>query len=251
MELNKEYIELINKEIDHLITPNEKIKLDNYLVNNSDAKEYYNELILTNAYLSKLPDNEPTENLKKQIINSIDFSRYSTISSKHSFWSVLFAPKFGVAYTLALGLVLGLIIYAVMTNNANTININDVYGTIGMNNEGAKTIAELPLKFSDISGEIEIKGKNKNFWFNLDLNSKQEFDIIITYPDNVKFENLRLGLAHNVKVSKGQNFIKTTNFGSQQYSLLFLLNNPEPSTLHIQIQQSGINIYDGNLSLKY
>jgi hypothetical protein len=248
--LDKKYIELINKEIDHLTTPDEKIDLKKHLATNKVAQDYFNDLKLTNDYLDKLPDQEPSENLKKQIINSIDFNRYSSKVKKQFTFSTLFAPKFKLAYTFAFGLILGIIIYAALAGNSNTVNINDIYGTIGINNDAANTIAELPLNISDISGNIELKGIDKNFWFNLDLNSNQSFDIVITYPNDVKFDNLRLGLTKNIEISKDQNFVKTTNSGSQKYSLLFTKNSPEPTTVNIQILQSGKTLYEHNLSIK-
>ena len=36
--LDKKYVELINKEIDHIITPAEKKKLDDYLSDNLEAQ---------------------------------------------------------------------------------------------------------------------------------------------------------------------------------------------------------------------
>ena len=246
--IDKHYIELINKEIDHIITPAEKTKLHNYLSDNKTAKEYYDALIMTNNYVDSLPDQEPSENLKKQIINSIDFSRYSAKPQKQHFWNLLFRPKFRLAYAFAIGLFLGIIFYAILVDNSNTININDVYGTIGINKEAA-TVDELPLKFSDIAGKIDVKSVDKNFWFNLELNSVNKFDVFISYPEHVKFENIRLGQAKDIEISKGQNFIKTTNLGSQKYSLLFSQNDTETTILHIQIQQAGTVLYEHDISL--
>jgi hypothetical protein len=248
--IDKKYVELINKEIDHLTTSDEKVELQKYLQANKAAKDYFDGLNLTNDYLDRLPDQEPSENLKKQIVNSIDFNRYSPKPKKQSAWGFLFAPKFRLAFTFAFGLIVGIIIYAALVNNSNTVNIDDIYGTIGINNDGANTISELPLNFSDITGNIELKGIDRNFWFNLDLNSKQDFDIVISYPAGVKFDNLRLGTAKNIEVSKGQNFIKTTNSGVQKYSLLFTQNGSEPSNIKIQIIQSGNTVYDHNLLIK-
>ena len=42
--IDKKYIELMNKEIDKVITEDEKISLHSYLSGNNEAKEYFNEL---------------------------------------------------------------------------------------------------------------------------------------------------------------------------------------------------------------
>ncbi|HKI78591.1 MAG TPA: hypothetical protein VKA26_08635 [Ignavibacteriaceae bacterium] len=247
--LDKQYIELINKEIDHIISPDEKIKLDKYLSENKFAKEYYEELRLTEDYLDKLPVPAPSENLKKQIINSIDFSKYSPKAHKQGFFSTLFAPKFKLAYTFAVGLLVGIICYAILVNNSNNINIDDIYGTIGTTSN-ANTINEFPLNYSDISGKIELKKYDNNFWFNLDLNSTQQFDIKISFPEQVKFSNIRLGLAKDIKISKGPDFIKTTNAGHQKYSLLFLTETSETAKVKMQVFQSGSILFEKNLVLK-
>ena len=110
--VDKKYIELINKEIDQVTTPDEKAELQKYLQANKSAMDYYNDLQLTNDYLDRLPDHEPSENLKKQIINSINFNKYSPNQKKHYAWDFLFSPKLRIAYTFALGLIIGIIIYA-------------------------------------------------------------------------------------------------------------------------------------------
>jgi hypothetical protein len=249
--LDKKHIELINKEIDHMTTPDESAELQKFLQANKAAKDYFNDLQLTNDYLDRLPDHEPSENLKKQIINSINFNRYSLKSKKHYPWDFLFSPKLKIAYTFAFGLIIGIIIYALLVNNSNSLNINDVYGTIGINNDGTSTISELPLNLSDISGNIEIKGINKDFWFDLDLTSREGFDVVISYPAAVKFQKVRMGVAKNIELSKEQNSIKTTNSsGSQKYSLLFTRNSPDPVTVKIKILRSGNTLFEHKLTIK-
>ena len=70
--IDQKYIELINHEIDGVITPKQKSMLDNYLKKNPQAEKLYQELIATSKIIDQIPAIEPSENLKKRIMNSID-----------------------------------------------------------------------------------------------------------------------------------------------------------------------------------
>lgn len=247
--INEKYIELMNKEIDQVITPQERIELQNYLSDNKTAKEYFDELILTNNFLNRLPDQNPPENLKKQIINSIDFSRYE----KHQEPAkkpagFLWGLKFRYTYIFAAGLLAGIIIFSLYYLNSGNVKTNEVEGTIGAGN--LRTIQEIQLNFSDISGKIELKQRDNTFWFDISAFTPQNTDFIVTYPDEIKFENIKPGSMSNIELSRNGNYIKITNSGTQQYSLQFSQITPASSPMYIRILQSGNIVYEHELSLK-
>lgn len=62
----KKYIELMNKDIDKTITFSEKEELNQYLTENPDANLLYNELLKTENLLDKIPEGEPSINLKRR-----------------------------------------------------------------------------------------------------------------------------------------------------------------------------------------
>ena len=248
--IDNKYIELMNKEIDNVITSDEKIKLHDYISSNEAAKEYFNELLLTNKYMSELSDGNPPENLKKRILNSIDFSKYSPkIKSKFS-WGYIFNPKLKLAYTFAVGLIAGLIIYGVISNYTNNMNVEDTYGTIGLENKNSAVLEKLPLNNDNISGKIEITNQDNKFWLNVDLSSSQKFNLLVRYPNNIKFENIQPGSASLFDCSIDKNLIKTSNSVSQQYKLLFSQNSLSSAELNVKITQLGKIIYDHNLKLE-
>jgi len=248
--IDSKYIELMNKEIDNVISNDEKIKLHDYLSSNEDAKEYFNGLLLTNQYLDELPDGNPSENLKKQILNSINFNRYSPKVKSRSSWSYFFNPKLKFVYTFAMGLIAGLIIYGVITDYTNNFNTEDVSGTIGIENKNVNTLEQIPLSISNISGTIEVMNQENKFWLNVDLISSQKYDLIVTYPDNIKFENIKPERGSNFSCNIDKNNITTSNSGLQQYSLLFSQNNLSSAKLNLKISKSGKIIYNNNLTLK-
>ncbi|MCB0753910.1 MAG: hypothetical protein KDC52_20735, partial [Ignavibacteriae bacterium] len=74
--IQPEYIELMNKDIDKIISASEKKKLDKYLKENEEAKILHKELLRTEELLDTIPENVASENLKKRILNSIDYNMY-------------------------------------------------------------------------------------------------------------------------------------------------------------------------------
>ena len=244
--IDKKYIELMNKEIDNVISEDERISLHSYLSGNKAAKEYYNELRLTNDYLDSLPDPEPSENLKKYIVNSIDFSRYSASDDKKSFWSFLYRPKFKYAYIFAAGIIAGIIIISIFSNS---FNYKDTSGTIGVENIKPEMIKEIPLKFSDISGKIELLKTGNNFSVNADFNSTQKFDFVIKYGSDVEFQSVNPKSNSNIEFSNGENSIKTSSEGIQQYNFLFSKSGNKVSSIHIQLIKSDNIVYQGELKL--
>ena len=109
----KKYMALINKEIDGIITQKEKDKLHSYLTINLEAKTFYNQLLHTCNLLNKVVKVEPSPNMKKTIMNSIDVNRYPIQKRKATFKSSsskLFSkinPR--VAYAFVSGIIIGIL----------------------------------------------------------------------------------------------------------------------------------------------
>ena len=171
--IDKKYIELMNKEIDRVITPGEKQELHNYLSVNEAARNYYDGLLSAVDYAENLADFNPPENLKKRIMNSIDFSLYESKTRSKKTLSFLWGLKFKYAYTFAAGLLAAILIYTFFTLNSGKVNNDEIYGTIGAAGN-IKTIQEIQLNFSDISGKIELKESENNFWFVISADTPQE-----------------------------------------------------------------------------
>jgi hypothetical protein len=248
--IDSKYIELMNKEIDNVITKEERIKLHEYLASNEYAKGYFNELLLTNNYLNEIPDEDPSENLKKSIINSIDFNKYSPKVKSKSSWNYFFNPKLKLVYTFAVGLLAGLIIYGVISNYTNKFNTEEMSGTIGLENKTVSLVKQIPVKISNISGKIEITKQGNKFWLNIDLESSQKYNIIVAYPDEVRFKNINPAPGCTFTCNIGKNNIVTSNSGIQNYSLLFSQFNLPATKLNLMISQSGKIIYNHNLTLE-
>ncbi len=248
--IDEKIIELMNKEIDNIITPEEKVILDNYIFENLSAREYYNELQQADKSLDSLPDEKPPGYLKSRIINSIDFNLYK--KKNKSFLGIYLNSKVRTknkikfAASFAFGLLAGFILYAIFSTGINKpFNSRYFRGTM----TDLKTINYIPLKFHGIFGAIYIKGSEDNFNCNVSLNSSEEFTLSIKYSENLKFNGIKPGTKNNLYFTKENKTVKITNSGIQQYDLYFVRNTPKSPLLHLQLLRSGIKLYDSTFIL--
>jgi len=251
--IEKKYIELINKDIDREITPKEKAILEEYLNSNSEAKNLYEELCTTESFLDKLPDKDPTVNLKKNILNSIDKNRYSKVKKyspkKGIVQQIIFQTKYKIAFSFTLGIIAGLLIYAYFFTNPHAINNNDIYGTIGLNN--AEMIESIPVKTLNILGKVNIKRADNNLRLDFDLNSPEQYDLTLKYnTDKVKFENISLSNKNKIKLDAENSLIKLSDSGIHKYQMLFSLKNEVPVNFNLQISRTGNKVFEQEITIK-
>ena len=251
--IEKKYIELINKDIDKEISPNEKTILEEYLNSNAEAKNLYEELCITESLLDKIPDKEPTLNLKKNILNSIDKARYSRVQ-KHSYpegfiGQIIFQTKYKIAFSFTLGILAGLLIYAYFFVNPHTINNNDISGTIGLND--ARLIKSIPVNTFNILGNVNIKRINDNLSFDFNIGSPDQYNLTLKYdPDKVKFENISLGNNNSIKFDSENSLIKFSDSGIHKYRLIFSLKNEVPVDFNLEISQKGNKVFEQEIAIK-
>ncbi|MEJ2614969.1 MAG: hypothetical protein P8Z35_08425 [Ignavibacteriaceae bacterium] len=243
--IDKKYIELINKEIDKEITPKEKAILHEYLSSDSEAKNLYNELFASENLLDTLPDNDPSVNLKKQILNSIDKDRYSRVKKDSTFskfiHQTLFQTKYKIAFTFTLGLLAGLLIYSLLFNNQATEN-NNIYGTIGINSEVIKSI---PVEASNIGGKLDIKWINNNLGLDFSLSSPEQYNLALKFnPDKTKFDNISFYGKNKIKLDSEEDMLKISESGNHNYLLLFSLKAEMTVNFNLQISRGGNLIFE-------
>ena len=247
--IDEKYIELINKDIDKEITRKEKTLLESYLKSNPEARNLYDELVISENLLDKLPDNDPSVNLKKQILNSLDKNKYSRANKYSTFRTfihkTIFQTRYKIAFTFTLGLLAGLLFYSLLFNNQSTENHNNIYGTIGINSEVIKSI---PVEASNIGGKLDIKWINNNLGLDFSLNSPEQYNLALKFnPDKTKFDNISFYGKNKIKLDSEDNILKLSESGNHNYMLLFSLNEEMTVNFNLQISRGGNIIFEKDI----
>ena len=80
--IDTKYIELIHREIDGLNSAHESAELQRFISSSHEAKDLYDELVAVSHMLHEIRSVDPSPNVKKIILNSIDTSRYTAINKQ-------------------------------------------------------------------------------------------------------------------------------------------------------------------------
>jgi hypothetical protein len=256
--INKDYLELIHKDIDRIITPQEKQILDNYLKNNPEVERLYNDLLESEALLDKLPEMEPDENLKKRILNSIDYNRYVPETGRKAQKNLFRRRKPGFILSFSLGLIAGIIIIISFISNPgliNTVDENDISGTIGLTSE---KVDLFNIQEDGISGTVEIiKGAKTSgtksglyhYGFNFNLSSADSYELVLQFnPSKISLETFTSPGFDNVRMNEDNGLININSEGSNSYSLLFSSEN-DKENFTLKIFKSGNRIYQRRVTI--
>ena len=251
--IDNKYIVLINKDIDKTISQLEKKILEEHLEINSDAKELHKELLRTEELLDQLPDREPSVNLKKRILNSIDYNRYSETKKKS-----LFSEYFGnlitgsprkIAISFALVLIIGSLILFniyIVPNINNDLADQNVYGTMGLHK--AELLEVLSIDEGKISGDIQINREADYYKFKIDVNSVDKYNLQIEFdPNNISIE--QYPNENNVTISENKSSISFTNSTRLSKELVFKSNKQSEDKFSIKLFNENNKIFQQEIVL--
>ena len=246
--IDEKYIELIHKEIDGIIQPGELGMLKAYLNENPEAQTLYRELQQTVQLLNQVEEIEPSLNLKERIMSSIDSNKSEAPRPQKA--TVSFMSRWFVkpAYTFALGVIAGLLVYGLVVENMiqkHSPDTNGLYGTIGIDeNMGSKKAEKVSVMLPEIKGTISMRQAENAVRLEANLTTPYECDIILEYdPSQIRFDGMPMQGRYAVLENSDQ-FVRIKSSGQIQYKMYFtrLTQNPAPVTVKLFV--SGTERYD-------
>jgi hypothetical protein len=193
----EKYIELIHKEIDGVISKREKARLDRILADNPEARKEYDQLTRTSEFLDQVGEIEPSENLKKRIMNSIDAKRYSPARSESRVTRVRTAlsgalsallpkrrSKLVPAYVFALGMIAGVLLntflFQGLTGRGGRFSPG-IYGTMGVsNNDRFEPLETVIVDSHGVQGTVTLARAEQLTGLEIDLTAASGFDLFLT-----------------------------------------------------------------------
>jgi len=246
--IDEKYIELINKEIDGIITSDEKARLHAYLERNFEAKNIYQEQIQTAKLLNRVPAIEPPPNLKKRIMNSIDLNRYtvkerkrvseSLFSNRSSKW----VPK--LVFTFTFGLILGILLHMAFLRDPTQkywMSSRDFVGTIGMHEKDYfKKLDQIPIDLPDVKGELILNQMRNHLGCEVNLSPIGEFELLVEFnPAHIQFHGFKPSSKSKIVLDNGEDYIRALHSEEVQYVLFFLREAPATTQIDVTLLQKG------------
>lgn len=246
--IDEKYIDLIHKEIDGIIRPDEQRMLKAYLNENPEAQTLYRELQQTVQMLNKVEEIEPSVNLKERIMNSIDSNKGEARRPQKA--SVSFMSRWFVkpVYAFALGMIAGLLIYGLVVENMiqkKSPDTNGLYGTIGINEKmSGKKAQKVSVLLPEIKGTISMRQAENAVRLEANLTTPYECDIILEYdPSQIRFDGMPMQGRYAVLENSDQ-FVRIKSSGQIQYNIYFTRLSQNPAPVNVKLFVSGTERYD-------
>lgn len=240
--VDQKYITLMHKEMDLEISAAEKTRLSDYLSNNPEAEEVYQQLLLVKNNLSNVKEIDPPSGLKSGILNEIDRSLYNADNKKET--SIIVGRPFfqrrrvQTAFAIAAGIIIGLVLYPLIgyaPQDQNWGTINEITGTIGPHDsiQGQKTQSK-KIVVNELQGSIDIRQTRKTILVVFNLSGRDKFDIQLNYDPNIlTFFSLQPQSASDIILHHNKNDILIT--ATHAFVLLFSRNSTDHCELNISL----------------
>ena len=257
--IKPEYLELIHKEIDNEISPENRDKLQAYLAKHQEAETFYRELIHSSKLLASIPEIEVPPELSTRILNSLNYNRYSKKENgfpnpiKILDWFLKPTPK--PAYAFALGLILGLIVYAgiiMIIFKEQPIDLADVYGTIStMDNNRMEYISTHPIDLPDMKGNINLRKLANTILFEINIQPSKTFILEMEFEkDQLNFSAYRPLSPVLTEFENRESMIRLSSSEDVTFVLFFKKIQETVSPIELSIETAGVTIFRHNFLIK-
>ncbi|MFQ5512256.1 MAG: hypothetical protein ACE5EO_10440 [Candidatus Krumholzibacteriia bacterium] len=224
--IDKKTEQLMWQDIDGTITPEDKKRLERFMVEQAGTREHYNDLVQFSALLGEVEEIDPGPTLRDRVEAAIDPNRYSTAPAAGrgtSFTWFGLRPNFRYAAAIAAGLLVGVIGYHLVNYGAlpdkgklaGSLRVNNS-GTIMINDDGTWAAA-LHIDLDTVQGTIGLHVEGDLAISKVEVASEREVDITLAY--------------------QGQSLV--THLGSGRYYAVFQREGGAASPLSVRIAADG------------
>lgn len=260
MKSEQKIVELIQREIDGLNSPEESAELQAIVAKDPQVRKIYDELRAVADTLEQAEQLEPPAHLKAAILSALPKRKEAPAASKGVLqWLAGFLPRqprFQISLAFAGGLAAGLLLFALFASEAlrqSPSDVADYYGTlVAPEKEADLTVLhELVIDIEQAQGRVVVKSAGSTFLIETDLVAQDEIRLIFD------FDRARLHFSGFVVSQESDS--GNVRFDDQRVALtaplpplaqlLFSKKNGEPSPVQFQIEKKGVLLYKSALPL--
>jgi len=194
--IEKRCIELMNKELDGVNTPDESAALRRFLASSEEARRMYDELRGVAGMFAAAGEIMPPLDMKRTIMEAIaerEALRGARRAERRRFLDVL-TPRMKVACSFAAGIAFGLVALIILlraTPQNSGLDRKDLYGTlVGGRSAGAVISSEsVSIEGGDISGRLTAQYRDNSLTVALDLDAPREIEVVLSPAGRLPVES--------------------------------------------------------------
>lgn len=246
--------DLINRDIDGVLSPKETNRLSEYLSTDPEAQNYYDEIENLSKMLAQVEEVAPGPNLKKNILNSIPVQKYQNEENRErtplfSAWN--FRPNYRLTLAFAFGLIIGFFTYSFVTDLPPNNNSN-LIGTILLNGseDRFRPADQAEITLPEINGTVSSQYAENVVLFRVDLTTDSEIEVVVEFDGNdLRFAGFRSQKYSARQINVSSNELRLVNKGLHKYILVFEDQTPLVSQFSVKIFAEKL-LYEKNLTTR-
>ena len=249
--MHNKTIQWIHEDIDGVIRPADKRRLDIILQNDPEAKKFWTELDELNRSLQGVSSKEPPARMKQRIMNAVGQSRTQTARPGRK---TRLRMNLRYGYAFAMGAVVTLLVFTIFFGGDNPFTIppsGDHVGAIGLNKyKTFPVIEKIRIRDSQISGTVFVREMNRIGGLEMYLRSSYPINVTVIYAnDAVGFDMYKPLGGTAVTLKAGEGFVKVEGGLDDEYLLLFGAKEKKPAVLKLKIESRDEPVFTRLISL--
>jgi len=194
--IDKRYIELMNKELDGVNTPDESAALRSFLSSSEEARQTYDELRGMAGMFAAAGEVTPPRAMKRAIMAAIAEREALRGARRAEHWRFLdvLTPRKKIACSFAAGAAFGLVALIIVLSampQMSELDRKDLYGTLAGRRSSESVIASesIPIDAADISGRVTAQYGDNSLTVAIDLDAPQEIEVVLSPAGRLPVES--------------------------------------------------------------
>ncbi|UCD95343.1 MAG: hypothetical protein JSU69_04640 [Candidatus Zixiibacteriota bacterium] len=255
---NAEIIELINKELDGLISDEEFERLNEILEMNPSARRLRAEHRKIAEKLATVEPVEPPSDLKVNILKKIDARKYALARPRSvidRFLELWTRSRAAYAYSFVAGAAVGAAVLLVCLYGISDhmpLNNNELVGTVitQADSDEFRVVDKAEFSPAEASGLVTVRRNNGAILVRVDVVSSDEIELVFEFDEtSVLFAGYERGDGIEIGTLSKEGFISVRHLGRNAYTLVFEDTGEQqtPITMHVY---SDSLVFSENLDLR-
>jgi hypothetical protein len=249
MAIDQKFIDLINADIDGEIEPADKSDLDDFLLENDEARALHVELATLCGSIESIETESPPPHLQHVIMNSVKPTPVKTGSP--GMLELLFAsPVLKYSGMFAAGVLLTLSILS--SDQISNEAFDDVTGLVGTISDpiSGNLISEIAIDNAKVAGQVSLRSSGSMLILDFDLVANSPIEIEADYADRtIWFNGFAQLESSGTTISAKSGSVTLGMEGKRRYAV-YLQNSGERSvTFKLRFVAGGEVVHEA--SLKY
>ncbi len=257
--VDERIVELLNKEIDGVILPAERVILEEYRATNPEVEVMAAELRAVASALADVGQVEAPSTLKGRVMRQLNLQPRQQVPLADRLLSPVWeffrgASGVRLAYAFSLGLVAGIALFALYigSRDQQTFQPTDATGALILGSSAGRVEVGpvVPISSGQIKGAIGTQFTNTLTILNIKLTSPGALHAQVTFdPSVLTVRAIQRGSEGETGLAAHGNTVEIQSSGNDDYTIYFLRKSPAPGPVRVALFAANDLVFERNITV--